>query len=359
MHFTDEKLNKISNRLKITKLNANYFAMMYTEYNNERFLNRFFRMKECLDYWFWDEYKINKVLDLQKVNCCKDRFCPNCRSIAINRNIVKFSPHFKRMIEKGYNPYLMTLTIPNVLGKDLKNTVNKLNKAFTKFWRWLGKDVGRKGGYKDRLFYIPALIKVLEITVQKNNNNMYHPHFHLLAFLDNEESENFKKYIDGGFQRNTQSNIFYSDADIHIMKLWYMAYNNISIRNYYKISNNWFDLYICDVREMDSITGIYEVFKYSFKDSDIRNYNNFKVIFDSIDGKRLRQGYGELYNIKIDDEDVEDGEEYESIKDYLLIDEKEEPQQQVTKAIRELTTVYQEYKKISRFRNWKDIDKIN
>lgn len=357
MELTTERLQKMSDKLLITKRNSGYFQALYYDTKDIRYLNRSERMNSCLDFWLWDMYEKNKILDLQRVNRCKDRFCPNCRSISLAGNIVKFGPHFRQMLDKGYNPYLITLTVPNVSGDQLKSTVDRIIKSFSKFWRWVSKGKDREGGFRGRLFDVRACVRVLEITVQKSDNTMYHPHLHVLAFLENDSPGDFKKYIDGGFQFRTQQNIFYSDADIHIMKLWYMAYNNISIRNFNSISDKWYDLYICDIRELQMPDGIYEVFKYAFKDSDIKDYENFKYIYSSIEGRRLRQGHGELFNIQVDDE-MEDGEEYENIEDYLEEDEKEKPQRLATKTIEELTTIYHSYRKISRFRNWKDVEKI-
>lgn len=41
-------------------------------------------------------------------------------------------------------------------------------------------------------------------------------------------------------------------------------------------SSNWEDNYICDIRPIDGDKGIFEVFKYCFKDMDIKNYEVFK-----------------------------------------------------------------------------------
>ena len=71
---------------------------------------------------------------------------------------------------------------------------------------------------------------------------------------------------------------------------------------------------------MDAIkdkSGLYEVFKYCFKDIDIKNLDIFESLVFGLKNKRIRQGYGMLHNIKIDDKDIADDEKIEGIKDYL------------------------------------------
>ena len=63
--------------------------------------------------------------------------------------------------------------------------------------------------------------------------------------------------------------------------------------------------------------GIYEVFKYCFKDLGIRNQEIFRDLYFGLKRKRLRQGYGLLHNIKVDDRDIVDDELKDDISNYL------------------------------------------
>ena len=60
--------------------------------------------------------------------------------------------------------------------------------------------------------------------------------------------------------------------------------------------------------------------------------------------KRLRQGYGELYNVKIDDMDIES----DDISNYLEFKD-EEPEIVANKYIEDMTEKYRDYKKVSIF----------
>jgi len=394
--FTFENIQDMKEKMSITKRNAGFFLALSQKYENNRFFinehhffideekiklnildvehdprdEKFFRrsdrMVSCMNVFGWDMYQKNKLLDLQKVNRCKDRFCPNCRSIAISQSIVHFEKPFRTMLDMGYQPYLLTLTVKNVHGDFLVDTIKKMQKSFRKFFQLLHVD--DKNSFKKRLFDVKAGVKALELTVQNSDNNFYHPHYHVLVFLDNDNPLDFKKYKNDGYQRKTQKYSMLSDADIFISKLWTFIYKDIRLNNWDKYSDDIiytdnFDgtidrnYFLCDIRELEMPNGIFEVFKYCFKDSDINNFEQFQYIFNAINKKRLRQGHGLLYNIKVEfDEDEQNIDESDNIESYLL--EKETPQQLITRKLEELTTTYQSFKKISRFKGSKYINNI-
>jgi plasmid rolling circle replication initiator protein Rep len=350
MELNEEYFNKLRERKNNAIKNIVFMHTLWQEYSeidkniSYTIRKRAERMENCLSYWKWDIYRKNKVMDLKQVSRCKDMFCPNCRRVAVYKAIINFSHHFKMLLDIGYHPYLVTLTVPNIEATSLSDEIDKMNNAFSIFWRWLYKPFSKNGsyygGYKDRLFDAVGAVKVIEVTVQKNNWNMFHPHFHVLMFLENDFENYFIKDIPGGYQYKTKKYIFYSDADIFIQKLWKMGYDRISISSYKDVSSDWQDNYICDIRELVMPGGLYEVFKYSFKDIDIKDYSVFKNLFWGLKRKRLRQGYGELYNVKLDEFDFN----RESIKDYLEFKD-EEPQEIASSCIEDMTRKYREYKK--------------
>ncbi|NQT67163.1 MAG: hypothetical protein HQ569_06270 [Actinobacteria bacterium] len=69
-------------------------------------------------------------------------------------------------------------------------------------------------------------------------------------------------------------------------------------------------------------------------------------IYFGLKRKRLRQGYGELYNVKVDDRDISS----DDIKNYLEFKD-EEPEVVANKYIEDMTEKYRDYKKISIFKN--------
>jgi len=92
---------------------------------------------------------------------------------------------------------------------------------------------------------------------------------------------------------------------------------------------------------------IYELFKYCFKDLDMRNQEIFRDLYFGLKRRRLRQGYAELYNIKVDDMDIKDDD---CIENYLEFKD-EEPEITTNKYIEDMTEKYRDYRKISIYKN--------
>lgn len=359
MEFTNETLEVMQDRLSINKQYSKWLYGMSLDDNVlgvDRYYNLSERLNNCLDLWLWDKYEKNKLLDLQKVNrCMNNKFCPNCRRFSLASAIHNFKSPFQDLLNQGYNPYLMSLTIPNVKGDKLRDTIKFLNTTFRKFFQKLSQPVGLgEKGFSERLMTFDAALKVLEITYNYETDE-YHPHFHIIIFSKEYDESLFVKDIKGPWSNKKQDYLYNSLMDIHIMQIWKMCVDNIrmSVKNFENMSSNWYDLYLCDIREMDS-NGIYEVLKYTFKDTDIVNYKVFKTMFTALDGQRIRQGHGLLFNIKV--EDIADGEK-QDIEDYLI--EKENPEQLLTREIKTLTTVYSGFRKISRFRSMEELNNLD
>lgn len=344
--------------MKIKKLVYNtqyskwYYGMSeeFTD-NGKIYKKRSERIKDCLNLWHWNKYEKNKILDLQSVNrCINNRFCPNCKLLDISKFIHKFRDVYSEYSNLGYKAYMLTLTIPSVPGSDLKRTIDKLNKSFRKLIEKFTYDIDNSKSYKDRLIKLEGGIKVLEITY--NENNGFHPHFHCVVFTSKAIDVNLlKKHVEGKFSNKRNSYNYKSYIDLQIGQLWSMIWYNerLTSKNindivydpkeeYFKIGKKNLEV---DFVELDEY-GIYEVFKYTFKDTDIKNYYVFKTLVQSLENKRIRQGFGILFNMQC--EEIDDGE----IQDLELV-EKENPVSLLTYEINELISTYRQYKKISRF----------
>lgn len=354
MEYTKDILLKLRKKQLYNKKYNKYFYRMYKEFNNKNFLNRADEIHNCLGFWDWDMYIKNKLLDLQKVNRCKSRFCPNCKSFDSTKFIHKFR-HIITDYMSNYHFYFLTLTIPSCPGEELEDTLKKLNNAFAKFKERYSypklTPSGKKSkkAYHDRLIDIIGGIRVLEITY--NYKNGYHPHYHCFVMTDKKIDDILiqKKHIARHSTKRKKTDLK-SDLEMQISRVWAEIWYSTNIKlNDYKLNNTYFNeekkykVLEVDFREFDE-NGIYETFKYAFKDTDIPNYDVFKTLYFAVYRKRLRQGFGALYNVKVDDKDLECGEHQE-----LLLEFFEDPVKITTKGITELLTTYKEYKKISRF----------
>ncbi len=351
MEITVEYIERLKKKKNSAISNVMLMYALWIEYKDtqkylaETIRRRAERMENCLRYWKWDKYSINMVMNLKVVSRCKDLFCPNCRTVGIYKAIKDFSPHFNQMMMRGFMPCLMTLTVPNIKREYLSEEIDNMNSAFAKLWRWLyrpfTKNGSNYGGYKGRLFEAVGAVKVVEVAVQKSDYNYFNLHFHVIIFIDGYNENYFYKHIPGGYQYRSNSYIYYSDADIFIQKLWTMAYKCRKISEFGDVSDNWEDNYICDIRELDMPKGIFEVFKYCFKDVDIKNQDIFRVLYFGLKRKRLRQGYGGLYNVKLEENISDDCiENYLEFKDEL-------PETLIHQCIGDMTEKYRDYKKIS------------
>lgn len=354
MEYTNDILLKM--KTKKENFNSKYSKFYYAmskEYIDDfkMYKGRSERINDCLNLWSWHKYEKNKILDLQSVNYCRNnRFCPNCKLLDISRFINKFRTVYEEYSKKGYCAYMLTLTIPSVDSFELRDTITKLSKSFHKLMQKYTYDIDDKKSYKDRLIKIEGGIRVLEITY--NFNHGYHPHFHCVVFTKYPIWDKLlDKHIKGKFSNKRNSYNYKSLIDIELGKLWSMIWYDERL-NKKNIENTIYDpkeIYFKDNKkclEVDFVPldekGIYEVFKYTFKDTDIENYNVFKTLVHSLDGKRIRQGFGILYNMKC--EDIDTGE----LQD-LVLEYEENPEGLLTYEIQELITTYRDYRKISRF----------
>lgn len=330
-----------------------------------KYFNKADRISSCLDFWQWDKYEKNKILDLQKVNRCMNRaFCPNCKMLNVARFIHEFKKQFKQLSEL-YNFYMLTVTIPSVpaddIGEGLNSLIKTLSKDFTKLFRKFNNDIYTPSGKVSsqalscRLIKISGGIRVLEVTY--NNEAGFHPHYHciLLVPKGSVNPVDLEKNHRGKWSSKRQSFNMKSNIDIQISKAWTMIHYGISFRKWDKVDYDPAEKFIkindeitdykaleCDFVELDE-DGIYEVFKYTFKNSEITDYRIFKNLVYALENKRFRQGFGVLYNFKCDEE-FEEGEEQA-----LILEIEEEPEKLITKEISELLEEFRDYRKISRF----------
>lgn len=351
MEYTNEILEDIQDKKKYNKIYSNWYYGMSKEFQSIKYKNRSERVCSCLNLWQWDKYLENKLLDLQRVNRCNNnRFCPNCKLMDISKFIHKFKKVYNDYLNDGYYFYMLTLTVPSCSGNDLKKTIEKLNKCFRKLTEKYVYDINNSKSFKDRIVNFEGGIKVLEITY--NENNGFHPHFHCVIYTNYKIDNNLlRKFYKGKYSDKRNSYNYKSFIDIEIMKLWSMIWydERLSQKNIDSIDFSPNEIYFkddkkvleCDFVELDE-KGIYEVFKYTFKDSDIKNYYVFKTLVQALESKRIRQGFGKLFDFQC--EDLDDGEIQE-----LSLEIKENPVSLLTYEINELITTYRNYKKISRF----------
>lgn len=349
---TNDELKKIHHKKKLyNERYSVYYKKMFVKYGNQVYSKRSDRINRCLDLFIYDKYEMNKILDLQKVNRCNiNRFCPNCKLLSQRKYYFATKPEFDRLTDEGYNLYFLTLTRKNVKAEDLRDTIDFMNKNFKKLFNKFNQPIGTGfNGLKDRLIKIEGALKTLEITYNQTTNE-YHPHFHVLLILEKDLDKRYlKKYIKGRYSYKTNSVNYHSEFEMQLMKVWSLLDSNKRINK--NNLNNLPDspstddnslLKVIDLRPFDS-KGYLELLKYTVKDTDSLIPEVFETFVITLENKRIRQTYGNLFNFA--DSDELDCGEYEE----LFLDIEENPEPLKIRDIENLYTIYSEYKKISRF----------
>ena len=340
MELKDSYFLKVKNRKDISKRNIEYFFRMSQEeflsnYESEKLQRIAKRLKECCSSWWWDLYRENKIMDLKKLNRCKNRFCPNCRSWNASNMMFNFANSYKDNINSGYYPFLLTLTVPNVSPGEMSKTIDKLNKSFNKLRNWLMSN--DKNRLANRLINIVGGVRSIEVTINKDTG-MYHIHIHAILFLDDYIEGFYSKIYPNGYSIKQGLYSYKSEADRYISDLWTKAYYGVDVRlEDFDVDN----MLQVDIREME-ISGINEVFKYSFKDMDINSYEDFKILYNGFYYRRLISFFGNCKGANKNDDLI-----FEDIENYLKFDEV--PELLFLNNILEIVNKYSCYKKVSRY----------
>lgn len=309
--------------------------------------NKLERLKNCNSLWELDIYRESRIKDFVKTNLCRDKFCNNCKKVKQASRMVKFMPEIKK-VSNDYILSQMVLTVPNVCGAELRDTIKLLFKAFSCLVKYLSLTKKIKGIDFD-IGYVGA-IRSLEVTYKGYS---YHPHLHvLLAHEKNFGGKNLVNKYSYDFLNGREVRYF-SEFEVLIQKLWFTLIEDIrevnnAISGFNKrkrITKDRLDSlecgYSCTIDEFKEDDFI-ELFKYMTKgskeDGFPMSYDNFKVLYYALNGVRQIQGYGCFYNVK--DCDVDDMVEdyYRTVIDYLQKKETPVSVSQTVQAILEDST---------------------
>lgn len=226
--------------------------------------------------------------DLQEAHFCRERLCPMCqarRSKKAFSQIATITGHLER---KGMRFLLLTLTVPNCSGSELRLTIRDMQDAFH-----------RLVNYKRFTGSIMGFFRAMEVT--RNNNKRspsygtYHPHYHVLLAVDadyfttgkyidnkvyymldndpegNKEKQHFTKKSDRFVKDKNGKYVVDEKRGQEWLKLWRRAYRDDTITQVDVRIVNSDDISIDDVSS-GSVSGLAkacaEVAKYTMKSKD-------------------------------------------------------------------------------------------
>lgn len=163
-------------------INSKTGELKEIQYVTEKTLER---VKDCGNFMTFlaDEELRNRKLFFGIF--CHNRFCPICAKMKSTKDTVAINTmtnYLKKEKDRAF--VFTTLTIPNVEGEILSETILKMNNALHRFL-----------DYKKIKKVYKGVIKKLEVTYNKDKNN-FHPHFHLLASVKKSyfKGENYIKH---------------------------------------------------------------------------------------------------------------------------------------------------------------------
>lgn len=124
---------------------------------------------DCAECLAFRRDKETGRLRLYQAYFCKVRLCPMCAW----RRSLKIAYHNKLIVEEANRQYkpawiFLTLTVKNVEGDHLKQTITDMMQGFRKLFQYKKVKSGTLGFFR-----------ALEIT-KNHEENTYHPHFHVL-----------------------------------------------------------------------------------------------------------------------------------------------------------------------------------
>ena len=234
-------------------------------------------------------------LRLYQAYFCKVRLCPMCAW----RRSLKIASHNKLIVEEANRQYkpawiFLTLTVKNVEGDDLKQTISDMMKAWNRLF-----------GYKAVKTAVLGYFRALEIT-KNHEQNTYHPHFHVLIPVRK-----------GYFGKNYISQKEWTSLWKRAMKLDYTPIVHVQrVKGKKGIDAEAIEK---EVRaEMEEQKAILEISKYPVKDTDVirgnevteENLDTVYYLDDALSARRLI-GYGGILkeiHQELNLTDAEDGD---------------------------------------------------
>ena len=203
---------------------------------------------------YWATYHCNNIL-LQDGNkfsgsLCRKRWCTECCRV----RTAELTNGYKTPLQDLGTLYFVTLTKPNVKGRQLHNEVRKMIKSFQRI-----KDNLRKN-YQIKI----NGIRKIEVTYNKETDT-YHPHFHLI-----------------------QDNLHHAEK---LQELWLNSNVTANIKGQ-------------DIRVIntDNDNSFIELFKYATKETtkggDQYSGEVLHTIYNGLSGIRIYQTYGKIKKVK-------------------------------------------------------------
>lgn len=237
------------------------------------------RFETCSDYLSFLTNGEMSVKRLHKTNSCENRFCPICTWKTAKKDAIKLSVMLDAVKEiEGKEFLFLTLTSPNCTGEELREELDRFNKAVSKLFR--RRNVARvvKGyvrkievttdqeqyitekAYKRKKDYF--VMRGLKVGDPNPTFNSYNPHVHAIVVVN-------KSYFN-------MPNDFISKEEW--LKMWQECMEDKSITQ----------VDAKKIRATGNSNAVLEIAKYSAKGSDLYHSETvFDTFYTALKGRQL------------------------------------------------------------------------
>ncbi len=190
--------------------------------DGETLRNQSQAVKNCVNFWNWNVHRFYEHMDLQSVNFCRSRFCPNCQTQLQDKRFLKYKGVLDEMRQRdGVTLYMITFTQENVKGKFLNEALSAMEHSFARLVEYLSGKKTIKGLPLTTWGFLAAL-RSGEITF-KTNRDDYHHHIHgIFAFSNLPESP--KTIVNRFSRKDGVITDLFSNEEILLQKIWRLIY---------------------------------------------------------------------------------------------------------------------------------------
>lgn len=272
----EEKLKEVYKKY----ISLKEFETMIKEHCSELFTEKTLeRIERCGGYIEFKKGLSVETLEtkyrIHRGTFCNSRFCPLCSTLKARKNaylIMGLMSNTKKIHNREF--IFLTLTIPNVTGDQLNDSIQELNKSYERLIKLKQVKTICKGyirkleiTYQGDEFITKENIKKFggykknKIGDKIKSYDTYHPHIHAVISVNKSYFTDTKQYINHSTW----------------LELWKQSTRNENITQ-------------VDIRKakLNDINDVMEIATYSAKVSDIKNSPDvFKVLHSAMKNKRL------------------------------------------------------------------------
>lgn len=309
---------------------AEYYRQMSSECGDDLALEKKAeRTETCSKIWDLDIYKKHGLKQVVGINRCHDSFCYVCQSIKTLRRFQVYGPVLQEY-EKDHDIYHIVFTVPNVDGRRLDLTLDKMTDCFARLIRYFEGSKKIKDISFESFGYAGA-VRSLEITTAEKKDgcrgNDFHPHFHCMFLLRKGINLPHEVYNSFSNDRNHSNGTYYfSRLETLLQRIWCLLMLNVKVtkENIINIEamtdgryKDGFSVRAYNVNKRFS-SGVWtdvpngpgkfhEIFKYAikgtYKEKSIFTYEEFCYLFYALKNRRVYQTYGILQKHNFDEID--------------------------------------------------------